>query len=110
MNLTIVNLTDSECEVRTPTNELVIVVELSDDTNPHITSDIEQSEIKINNQILNESKDDCSVAGLPEIKHGTFYIVSRTIANASPMRSDLLVNDGIVRNVAGALLKIVPVD
>jgi hypothetical protein len=39
--------------------------------------------------------------GLPEFKHGTFYIVSQIVKNALPDRADLLVPAEVVRYAGG---------
>lgn len=44
------------------------------------------------------------VVGLPEPEDGTFYIVSRVIAEACRERGDLLIPDDAVRNAAGQIV------
>ena len=42
--------------------------------------------------------------GLPEYKHGVFYIVSQIVKSALPYRTDLLVPAEVVRDINGNIV------
>lgn len=44
------------------------------------------------------------VQGLPEPQDGTYYIVSARVADACPDRHDLLIPNGMVKSITGAVI------
>ena len=111
LEITIINLTESTCEVRDKDDSVLFEVEPTsiqdiDEPEAEPEAEPEESTLSFNGcEVLPEDKTEAKE--LPKPKGGTFYIVSREDVKLSPGRSDLLVNDGILRSVLNVALKVV---